>query len=80
MSTGIVVGVNPDGQHSSAAPSVSSQWKASGAKPKPGELRVFYDVQGKHVAAVGTGKPVDSDDAKKEQTRKMVGALYSPGP
>jgi hypothetical protein len=73
MSSGIVVGVSPDGQHSPAAPSISSQWKASAAKPKAGELRVFYNVQDKHVAAVGTGKPAKSDDAKKEQTRKTVG-------
>jgi hypothetical protein len=79
MSTGIVVGVSPDGQHSSAAPSVSSQWKASAAKPKAGELRVFYDIQGKQVAAVGTGKPADSDYAKKEQTRKTV-SIPSPRP
>ncbi|GAA5943638.1 hypothetical protein JCM1841_004591 [Sporobolomyces salmonicolor] len=75
------VAVAADGSvASSAAPSqISELWKASRAKDKAGETRVFYGVEGdKTVVAVGTGKAKArkggeaEENALKEQARKTA--------
>lgn len=79
------VAVAADGQLAAPSPSTSAAasalpdlWKGSRAKETAGETRTFYNVDGKTVVAVGTGKAKErkggeaEENALKEQTRRTA--------
>lgn len=83
MSRGLLLAVKPDGSTFSSevaslkGTDVSALWKASNAKPRPGEVRLFYG-QGENkdttLALVGAGKTENLDKNALLERSRIVAA------